>query len=270
MSEAKNPILEPNKTVAVVFYALIYIFGSSFIITLLAVLYNVHNKLGLDPITMLTVISTTDITQLEEKLQGMYIFCNSYGHFFLYGLLFIGVLFFMRDHLINDGTAFIKNYKRLLWLIPVCTIVGYVLSYVIEIVVSLFIHKDSINQSLIEILIYNGGAIPMFLAVVVFAPIVEELIYRKAIFEYLKKYHIAISYVVSIIVFTFPHVLSTFLEPGYTVLENILICIPYMLSGFLLCLTYHLCNKNIYASWFFHLMNNLISFIMIIALRGEA
>ncbi|MDE7095167.1 MAG: CPBP family intramembrane metalloprotease, partial [Anaeroplasmataceae bacterium] len=261
MSEAKNPFLAPNKTVAVVIYVLTYLVGGSLIITILALMYNSYHKLGLNPLELLHVIGATDLTELQAEQLKLYAFCNSLGNLLMYGVLFIAVLFYMRDHLIEDAKGLIKNYKKLAWLIPVCAIVGYGLSYGVEAIISMFIQKDSMNQSTIEVLIYNGGAIPMFFAVVICAPIVEELIYRKAIFEYLKKYHIAISYVVSIVIFTLPHVLSTFIEPGYTLPDKILICIPYMLSGFLLCLTYHLCNKNIYASWFFHLINNLISFI---------
>ncbi|MDE5855439.1 MAG: CPBP family intramembrane metalloprotease, partial [Anaeroplasmataceae bacterium] len=170
---------------------------------------------------------------------------------------------FMRNYLIEDGNGLIKGYKKLAWLIPLCAAVGYGISYGIEAGIGELIHETSVNQSSIEVLIKNGGAIPMFFAVVVCAPIIEELIYRKAIFEYLKKFPIALSYVVSVLLFTLPHVVTTFMEASYTPLENLLITIPYMLSGFLLCLTYHLCNKNVYASWFFHLLNNLISFIII-------
>ncbi|MDE5546120.1 MAG: CPBP family intramembrane metalloprotease, partial [Anaeroplasmataceae bacterium] len=198
----------------------------------------------------------------------LYVFCNSLANLLMYILLFVIVIFYMRNHIKEDEKGLVNGYKKLAWLIPLCAAVGYGISYGIEFGIDKIINKTSVNQSSIEILIHNGGAVAMFFAVVVCAPIVEELIYRKAIFEYLKKYHIAVSYVVSILVFTLPHVVTTFIEAEYSPLENILICIPYLLSGFLLCLTYHLCNKNVYASWFFHLTNNLISFITIMVQRG--
>ncbi|MDE6413863.1 MAG: CPBP family intramembrane metalloprotease [Anaeroplasmataceae bacterium] len=268
MKETKNPILEPNKTVAVVAYFLLTLLGGSILITILAFFYNKVHNMGLNPNQLLEVVSTTKFSDLEEAHKKLYVFCNSLANLFMYILLFIIVVFFMRNYMKEDAKGLVKGYKKLAWLIPVCAIAGYGISYGVEAIIASLIHKTSVNQSSIEILIHDGGAVSMFFAVVICAPIVEELIYRKAIFEYLKKYHIAISYIVSILVFTLPHVVTTFIEAEYSFLDNVLICIPYALSGFLLCLTYHLCNKNVYASWFFHLANNLISFITIMVQRG--
>ncbi|MDE7161302.1 MAG: CPBP family intramembrane metalloprotease, partial [Anaeroplasmataceae bacterium] len=181
----------------------------------------------------------------------------------VYLLSFIVVAFFMRNYLREDAKGLILDYKKLAWLIPLCAGVGFGIAYLVDYGIGNAIHQVSANQSSIEVLIKNGGGVWMFFAVVIFAPIVEELIYRKAIFEYLKKFPIALSYVVSILLFTFPHMITTFMEESYTVSEKFLLCIPYLLSGLSLCITYHLCKKNIYASWFFHLVNNLISFILV-------
>ncbi len=100
----------------------------------------------------------------------------------------------------------------------------------------------------------------MFVAVVICAPIVEELVYRKAIFSFLDKKPIAVAYIVSIILFTLPHMLTTsFQQP----LQWFLISIPYLISALMLCVIYHVSGKNIYASWFTHMINNLVSFILI-------
>ncbi|MCM1130555.1 MAG: CPBP family intramembrane metalloprotease [Roseburia sp.] len=264
MNDVKNPLLAPNKTVAVIAYFLLTLLGGGIIIIILAMFYNLLHHLELNPIELMQVISAVDISKLEEAHLKLYVFSNSIANLLMYILLFVIVLFFMRDHLIKDGKGLIKGYKKLAWLIPLCAALGYGISYGVEAGIGELIHQTSVNQSSIEVLIKNGGVIPMFFAVVVCAPIIEELIYRKAIFEYLKKFPIALSYVVSVLVFTLPHVITTFMEASYTPLENLLITIPYMLSGLLLCITYHLCNKNVYASWFFHLLNNLISFVKIL------
>ncbi len=264
--EAKNPFLEPNKIVAVIAYFFLSIFGGSIIIIIAANVYNKINNLNFDGTHLLEVISTTDINNFTEIEKKIYVFCNSFGNFFMYLLLFIVVCFYMRNYLIEDAKKLKQNYKKYLWLIPLTIILGYLITYLIEILISNIINNSSVNQNSIEILIKNGGAVMMFFAVVVFAPIVEELIYRKAIFEFLNKKHIIISYLVSVIIFTLPHMLTTFMEDGYNTLDKLLLCIPYLSSGLILCGIYHANDKNIYASWLFHLINNLISFVIIIQL----
>lgn len=262
--EAKNPFLEPNKVVAFIAYFILSFIGGSIIIIITANLYNKINNLYFDSFTLLEIISEIDINKLTEIEKKLYVFCNSFGNFFMYLLLFIVVCFYMRNYLIEDALKLKQNYKKYLWLIPLTIILGYLISYFIEMLVSNMINNTSINQSSIETLIKNGGAVMMFFSVVVFAPIVEELIYRKAIFEFLKKKHIIVSYIISVIIFMLPHMLTTFMEIGYNTLDKLLLCIPYLSSGLILCAIYHVNNKNIYASWLFHIFNNLISFIIII------
>lgn len=262
--EAKNPFFEPNKVVAVIAYFFLSLIGGSIIIIIAANLYNKINNLNFDTFHLLDVISTVDINKLTEIESKLYVFCNSFGNFFMYLLLFIVICFYMRNYLIEDAKKIKQNYKKYLWLIPLTIILGYLITYLIDLLILNISNNSSVNQNSIEILIKNGGAIMMFFAVVVFAPMVEELIYRKAIFEFLNKKHIVISYIVSIIIFMLPHMLTTFMEDGYNSLDKLLLCIPYLSSGLILCGIYHVNDKNIYASWLFHLINNLISFIIIV------
>ena len=263
MNDVKNPFLEPNKTVAVVGYLLLYILGSSFILLGFGMVYNFVTHTGLNLVELSKLLSETDFPKIEVLYRKLYVFSNSIGNFMVYLLSFIVVAFFMRNYLKDDAKGLILDYKKLAWLIPVCAGVGFGLALLVDYGIGEAIHRTSANQSSIEVLIKNGGAVWMFFAVVIFAPIVEELIYRKAIFEYLKKFPIVLSYVVSTLLFTFPHMVTTFMDMEYTIAEKFLLCIPYLLSGVSLCVTYHLCNKNIYASWFFHFVNNLLSFIIL-------
>lgn len=263
MNDVKNPFLQPNKTVAVIGYILLYILGSSFFLIFIAMLYNFFCHLGLGLDEVLKILTTKDFSEIDTMYRNLYVVSTALGNFFIYLFSFLLVAFFMRDYLKKDGQSLISGYKKLAWLIPLCAAVGYGISYAVDYGIGKAIQQTSVNQSSIEFLIHNGGAVWMFFAVVVFAPIVEELIYRKAIFEYLKKFPIALSYVISIFLFTMPHVITTFMDGNHTALENFLISVPYILSGFLLCLTYHISGKNIYASWFFHLINNLLSFIIL-------
>ena len=166
----------------------------------------------------------------------------------------------MRNHLVND----FKEIKEKPIYFTVLAIISVILFYGISILVSYCIDKlvgVSNNQSLIEGMILNGGAIPVFFAVVIFAPIVEELIYRKAIFHFFKNKHIIVSYIVSSVIFALPHMISTPIE---NITDWLLMCIPYLVSAILLCLIYHLSKKNIYVVWIVHMINNLVTFILIL------
>jgi membrane protease YdiL (CAAX protease family) len=129
---------------------------------------------------------------------------------------------------------------------------------VVSIIFGLFI-DDSVNQATIEMIMSNGGAPTMAISVVLLAPILEELVYRKAIFNLLKKYGKPACYAVSIILFTLPHMLSTDMS---NMLMWLLQCIPYALSGFLLCYIYDKSNENIYASIGVHMLNNILACIL--------
>ena len=262
MDEVKNPVFKPNKTVAVIGYALMNLLGGSFIIILIALMYASANKdlEYLSPAGTLAIIAGTNFETLTAPEIKLYTFSNSLGNMLTYLLMLGFVGFFMRDYLVEDAKGFKQNYKRLLWLIPVLAVGAWFISYGVDYIIELLVHDVSENQNAISSMILNGGAVYMFIAVVLCAPIVEELIYRKAIFEYLKNKHIAISYVISILLFTLPHMLTTFTNP----LDWFLMSIPYAFSGFLLCFIYHFSGKNIYASWFAHMLNNLIAFILIL------
>ena len=174
--------------------------------------------------------------------------------------MFIGITFWMRFDLKKD---FIdgKNRKGFLCLFAVISaILFYGITFVIDnYCIAPFVGVSE-NQKTIELSIANGGAVWMFFAVVVFAPVVEELIYRKAIFKFLEKKNIVFSYVVSVFCFTLPHMLTTNFNPPS---EWFLLCIPYFVSGILLAGIYHLSGKNMFVSWFVHFMNNLLAFILL-------
>ncbi len=263
MDKAKNPMLEPNKMVAVIGYIFFTIFGGSIFVITAALIYNKAQGLNLNTFSLIELLGQTDFSKIEEAHKSLYVMSNALGNMLTYGFMLAIVGFYMRNFVKEDAVKLPAN-KKLFWMIPVFAVAGYLLSFVVDLGISQLVRDPSVNQTSIVELISNGGAVPMFIAVVVCAPIVEELIYRKAIFEFLKKQHIVVSYIISIAFFALPHMVTTFISGNYSILDNSLMSIPYVFSGFLLCLTYHLCDENIYASWFMHLVNNLIAFILIV------
>lgn len=260
-NESSNSFFQPSELKGIVSYLIVNFLLGSFVLIFLAIGISLFNKnYNFYELFELATISIEDIGNLSNDKQYMYYNLNTYTNFICYLVGFIVVGFFMRNHLVND----FKGIKEKPIYYAIYMVISAILFYVISILVSYGIDQlvgVSNNQSLIEGMILNNGAIPIFFAVVVFAPIVEELIYRKAIFKLLEKKHIIISYVVSTIVFVLPHMLST---PITNFGEWLLLCVPYFVSAILLCMTYHLSKKNVYASWFVHMINNLITFILIL------
>lgn len=117
----------------------------------------------------------------------------------------------------------------------------------------------SLNQfSLIDQL-GSKFAILAIVNIVIFAPIVEELVFRKAAFSLFKNKWVAL--VISSLVFGLIHVTGE--QTALALLVNLII---YSLSGVALGYIYIKNDENIWIPIYVHLINNLISSILIIFL----
>ncbi len=156
---------------------------------------------------------------------------------------------------------------------------GFGLLYAANIVANILMiilgmEGDSANQEAIINMMQPGlPTILMFFATVIFAPILEELIFRKSIFNlFPNKPYLAL--VISSIGFGLLHVVSSafaiipeMISGNATYLEfisELFYVIPYGLMGFALGFSYIKSEKNIVAPIFAHALNNLLSFVMII------
>ena len=259
MEKARNPIFEPNKIVALVGYFFMTLIGSSIIISLIIIIYgSISTTISSEQLWNL--FTESDLSKLNPKYYHDYAMVSSLGNMLSYILMTAIVVFYLRNFLKEDAIKIKERWKHYIWLIPVCAGAFYGLSYLIDFLIGLAVQDTSVNQSSIEISIRYGGGFAMFVAVVLMAPLVEELIYRKTIFKFLEKKPIVLSYIISILLFTIPHMLST---PVTDFGKWLLLCIPYAFSGGLLCGIYHVSGKNIDVSWFAHMLNNLIAFILV-------
>ncbi len=112
---------------------------------------------------------------------------------------------------------------------------------------------ESINQQIIILICENGYLLPMFFLTCIFAPVVEELIFRKSIFSIIKNPIIAC--LVSTFLFGAIHVISG---------GDWIYLTSYATSGLILSLIYIISGKNIWATIFTHFLNNGFSFLMIV------
>lgn len=122
------------------------------------------------------------------------------------------------------------------------------------------ISGDSVNQASIES-IFTGptiGIVLMVISVVIFAPIVEEFVFRKAIFSLIKNPIVAI--ITSSLAFSAMHILS---EPNF--IHMIINIIPYLTMGLFIGWYYHYkADRNIMVVIAIHALNNLLAVVGIL------
>lgn len=256
MNETKKSIFSPNKLVAVVIYVLVLFLIAGFITIGIGIIIGTVKNLDLN--IVIQSFTTTDFIGFDPEYIRVSSISQGWGNFFGYLISFIAVVFFMRDDVVTDFKSLKEKKHYYAKYITIAFFAFYGAASLVEMFLA-YVVKDSANQLLIEAILNNGGAVPMVLATVLLAPVVEELIYRKAIFYFGNKYSIACSYVLSILFFTLPHMISSDMSNiGMWLLQ----CIPYAVSGGLLCLIYHKSNYNIYTCIIVHMANNLIACIL--------
>ena len=147
-------------------------------------------------------------------------------------------------------------------LIGLAIIVGF--SYGYQGIFALCGHPitDSGNQTNVINMCRSWPALAFFY-VVMFGPLLEELTYRLGLFTVLRKRNRILAYVVTVFVFAFMHIILNVFSVNWL---NELINLPlYIVPAFVLTALYE--NEGIASSTYTHLLNNLISFIIILAVR---
>lgn len=117
-------------------------------------------------------------------------------------------------------------------------------------------NQEGINQLL------NSKFMVIMIISLLFIPIIEELIFRKAFFSLLNKFNFNkyLILISSSILFGLIHVIFN-LSNG---LDELILSIPYITSGLVLGYIYISNDENIYTVTLVHILNNLIATILIL------
>lgn len=210
-------------------------------------------------------LSTIDKLDLNSfvftPVSMTYLMYNALTNLTTYIVLIITLLLINFQYLINAIKDFFKNFVKYTTYGFLSFVIYYIASIIISLLIqSLKIESSAQNQVLLELMIKNGFLIITFISAVVIGPLVEELIFRKSIFNLIQNDKIAI--VVSSLVFGAIHLLSS-IGSGYSFLEIIILTIPYILFGFIFAILYVKCNKNILPSTAVHIIINALSVFII-------
>lgn len=179
-------------------------------------------------------------------------------YFFAY-MLVIAVMLCVVAHDFRRILSRIKQFRPIIaGLIGGASIIAFSLIYS-AILNAANVHiSSSDNQLIIEKIVKAYPALAFFF-IVIFGPVAEEFAYRLGAFSFLRKRNRYLAYIVTIIIFTLIHFSFTSKN-----LVNECINLPvYIFPAFVLCVIYEYegLNACIYA----HVLNNLVSFIMVLA-----
>jgi membrane protease YdiL (CAAX protease family) len=192
-------------------------------------------------------------------------FAFSFLNFSIYITLLPLLLIMLKSDLTSDWTEF-KKIKPM-WFQVIA--IGYLYivlgnlaaSYLQTFLSDLLniVPKQSVNQLSIENALSSSGAIFMILAAVLLGPIIEELIFRKAIFGLFKSDKVALA--VSTFVFGAVHLLGE-----NSIITGLINGIAYFVMGFIFGYIYLKNDKNIYVPIAVHILSNLISILLILTI----
>lgn len=200
-------------------------------------------------------------TKMSKELNG---FGSSIINFILYLILFIGLTIIMFNIIKSDFlmlSSFNETMKAsLLGLLILygVNILGNMIKIIIQ---ALFQERviDSLNQMAVVDALQSGQAVIMVLSVVFLGPIVEELIFRKAIFSFFRNKHFAI--IISSVLFGLTHVLNE------VSVASFFINLPsYLIPGLVFGYIYVRNDENIFIPTITHILANLISVLLIFSL----
>ncbi|MGJ8730342.1 CPBP family intramembrane glutamic endopeptidase [Listeria aquatica] len=147
-----------------------------------------------------------------------------------------------------------RAFSRKTWLSFIVISIGtLVISNLLEILITYLNPSfNTANQAGIEDMVSSASPLVVFVAVVILAPIAEEVVFRGLIMKIIFRKYPKIGFLVSALLFTFAHIPT-----------DILSFLLYFVMAVGLCLVYYK-TKRIEASILLHFINNLIGYFFIV------
>lgn len=183
-----------------------------------------------------------------------------YSNLLIYAVVFCALVIIMIISLKKDAIDFKSRLKRILVITAISVVAFNLGSILFDSIASKIASESSTNQTVIEeVFNHKSLAFLMVIETVILAPVVEELVFRKAIFNVLKNKPSWIPILVSAIAFSIIHMSATDLNWKWIVLY-----LPYLACGFMLAGIYKFSGENVYVTIIVHMVNNLIACILIL------
>ncbi len=247
--------IRKRSMIAIMAYLILYVVMGS-VITIL--LINIFKTEIYDYTSIQNAISTVSGDRTLDKIAAK---INTWSMVLIYLPLSVVLITVMFRDLREDFCAF-KEKKYVYYIIMVISaIIFFIISFGISKISDHFVGKSKNELVLESVFKFKGLGIIMLLITSICGVIVEELIYRKAIFNLLKDKNRWIPILVSTIMFALPHVIST---TNASVSDFIIICIPYFVAAFIFAVSYEFSGRNIYFTMLMHFTNNFITCMILL------
>lgn len=265
-------LFKTNPLSIILMYLIIYIFGTILVSLIVCKVVGDINNYTFKEAYSVVVNGIRD--EYIKSDTTLYYQAQAYINFFAYMLMFLILPLFGLAYFKEDIKIF-KDKKKVL-IIILEAIIFVLVSQGLEKVSSLIINNmgyenvTSANETLIENMMAFSFKPVVFISSALFAPVVEELVYRKSVIalseraltnfsEKHKKLSIAIHLFLSSLIFALPHMLSS---NNLNAIVWFILFLVYFVSGLGLAIIYYFTNKNIYASTIAHMSNNLFALIL--------
>ncbi len=197
--------------------------------------------------SLLFIIFNINPNKVSNNVYVMYLTLANFILFLIFVLIY-------RKTLIRDGKKFLKNFSSNFELSFKYWLTGFAIMIVSNLFIS-FILKKSIagNEDLVRSFI-NISPLLMIFDTVIFAPVLEELTFRKNIRDAINNKWLFV--LLSGIIFGFLHIF------GYiTSLSDLIYLVPYSALGISFALLYYR-TDNIFSTISMHAMHNLLAVLV--------
>ncbi len=250
MEEIKKKAL-----ISILAYAIIYlIFGTICLAILIKI--NVNDSFDFETIqkALQQPSGVKELDKIAAKINTIDMAC-------IYIPIMIVLVTIMFKELKSDA---LKIKEKPLFL-SLFMVIGSAIFFLISYFLSKLVTKyagSSLNEEVLEsVFSYKKYGIIMLLVTSICGPLVEEIVYRKSIFNILSNKPKWVPILVSTIVFALIHLVST---TDVSVKTMMLIAIPYFVSSFILAVSYEYSGRNIWVTISMHFVNNFITCMILL------
>lgn len=261
-----------NSIFSLIFYFAMFFFLGSIVIIVLQQIYISTNGITKEILTEGHPLYLQTIDNINN-------FSQAFGNLSIYLISAIVVVILMRKAIIKDF-QFLKQ-KSFLWVLG-CIGLGILIFWICNFVSNIFIMILNIEQeagneeSIVNIMTSSSvNLIVMSLATIILAPILEEIIFRKCLFNILgKKLSPIWVILISGLIFGSIHIISPVIEAITNVMTNdakpitifyqFVYLFVYGLMGVGLGFTYQYSKRNLVPCIIVHMINNFISVLFTI------
>lgn len=269
-----DPEIKKNSLKTVIFYILMFLFFGSFILLLLQQFYiSTHN--------ITSDMLKKDYIHYDKVISDITNFSAAYGNLLIYAISLTVILFFMHKALKKDlietrkiGVGSILKYCLIGYAIFIfCSYLGNAIITGIGNLLNMSSEAGN-EQGIIDIMSSGtNNLIIMSISTVLLAPFLEEIVFRKSLFNLLsKKLKPIFVIIISGLIFGSIHIIDPVITAFQSISTNgvkpviyeFSYIFVYGLMGIAFGIVYQLSHRNIIVTIILHMINNFLSVLLTI------